>query len=201
MTLRAYSMPSAIPARLAMSSWESLSRGLNSRRKASRRWADRMVAPVQAAAFFAFHVSRAACCCFLLSCLRCSSQMKPQRGPPERFLQPRTRQDISSLRPFSLVDRRAFASDAPRLPAPAGARASTVPTLWATTSAKWSARTSNGCVLDLDLGIGRLYGPPNRRQLPCSTCREEATAARYMFVERRCRRGRQSLVAGKAILQ
>src|SRR5712692_7073199 len=40
---------------------------------------------------FAFQASRAACCSFLLSFLRWLSQMKPQRGPPERLGPSRSR--------------------------------------------------------------------------------------------------------------
>src|SRR5216683_122808 len=54
-------------------------------------------------ACFAFHASRAACCCFLLSFFRWSSQMKPNRGPFDRFRQPATRHRISSLRPAVLL--------------------------------------------------------------------------------------------------
>ncbi len=97
-------------------------------------------------ACFAFHASRAACCCFLLSFFRWSSQMKPNRGPFDRFRQPATRHRISSLRPAVLL--RA-AGAAPFLFASRRA---------ATASARRSMKTANRSFLG-EWGITRLYIP------------------------------------------
>src|SRR5258708_8162310 len=54
----------------------------------------------------AFHFSRASRCSLAESFLRCMSQMNPKRGPREMFLQPATRQLMSSLRPLAALVRR-----------------------------------------------------------------------------------------------
>ena len=68
-------------------------------------------------AAFAFQASRAAACSRLLSFLRCSSQMKPKRGPRDMRRHPATRQRMSSL-------RRLRPGLPPRTPFPIRARAS-----------------------------------------------------------------------------
>src|SRR5258708_2689886 len=54
----------------------------------------------------AFHFSRASRCSLAESFLRCMSQMNPKRGSREMFLQPATRQLMSSLRPLAALVRR-----------------------------------------------------------------------------------------------
>src|SRR2546428_318743 len=53
----------------------------------------------------AFHFSRASRCSLAESSLRCLSQMYPNRGPRDMFLQPSTRQRMSRWRPPSCLAR------------------------------------------------------------------------------------------------